>query len=559
MKIKHTILLLLLADLSFAQINTNQKITEKSTSSAFLDASENGENFAPDVGRGLLFPQTDLSKFNLDIDAADGINYPTYFDGMIVYNTQEGGATNDPNLNTQTENLTKGFYYFSNPKGKDNESISEGKWVKLGDSKAIDKLWAQRDNGGVTETYLKPALNYNDVVAYGGNKYFRFDIGRVGEQDDENKAPFYIASSSLKFNESKNDKSSFSFNKMFSLVENTHASKHTNVYAGVSSRVLAKGISTPIERLTSYYAQPEYKSNSFVNELIGGYFQPILREDGSADFNISYVGSPQNYGYSGTLTAFVGNVLNYGKADRIRGIYNWVRSQVNDQGDPKPHVVKILRGQDNDVHLVKNGKLEGWSHAAMNSFILEKGSSLKDEIRVYGEENLVSINGDYSFSNNDFMVSNQTFRMKESGDKAKNVFLSRIAVNSDENNASIDNLYGFFYSSLDRSKWNGGSIYGIYLEKINNGTIGNYGLFVEDVKSDFAQKNYAIYTGLGKVRFGDSVGIGVDAPTEKLEVEGAVKLSATKNDCTQANRGTIKFENDNFYGCKSTGWVKLNP
>ncbi|MDY3345332.1 hypothetical protein PG326_08770 [Riemerella anatipestifer] len=57
----------------------------------------------------------------------------------------------------------------------------------------------------------------------------------------------------------------------------------------------------------------------------------------------------------------------------------------------------------------------------------------------------------------------------------------------------------------------------------------------------------------------------------KLQVNGAIKISnnpATATNgvyntsgtmpCNESNYGSIKFENDNFYGCKSTGWVLLN-
>ncbi|WP_052910340.1 hypothetical protein [Riemerella anatipestifer] len=53
-------------------------------------------------------------------------------------------------------------------------------------------------------------------------------------------------------------------------------------------------------------------------------------------------------------------------------------------------------------------------------------------------------------------------------------------------------------------------------------------------------------------------GIGVTTPTEKLEVAGAIKIGTTTSTCTSANYRAIKFESDNFYGCKSTGWVLLN-
>ncbi|MGQ2143390.1 hypothetical protein [Ornithobacterium rhinotracheale] len=171
---KYTLLLLIAGTFSYAQVKLNQTPTLDKSSNAFLDASENTEG-KPNVGRGLLFPQTDLSKFNLDKDAADGINYPTYFDGMIVYNTQEGGKTNDPGLKTQTENLTKGFYYFSNPKGKDNGSISEGRWLKISDAQA--NLWINDASAKVTK--LK-TLSDGITKRPDDKNVFVTDEGKVG-------------------------------------------------------------------------------------------------------------------------------------------------------------------------------------------------------------------------------------------------------------------------------------------------------------------------------------------------------------------------------------------
>ncbi|MRM83663.1 hypothetical protein D1003_07525 [Riemerella anatipestifer] len=57
----------------------------------------------------------------------------------------------------------------------------------------------------------------------------------------------------------------------------------------------------------------------------------------------------------------------------------------------------------------------------------------------------------------------------------------------------------------------------------------------------------------------------------KLQVNGAIKIGSNSTTttygtydtsgtmpCNESNYGSIKFENDNFYGCKSTGWVLLN-
>lgn len=64
------------------------------------------------------------------------------------------------------------------------------------------------------------------------------------------------------------------------------------------------------------------------------------------------------------------------------------------------------------------------------------------------------------------------------------------------------------------------------------------------------------------------VGIDMDnfetnTSTAKLQVNGGVKIGAQSsalsgNTCDNTNRGQIIFVEDNFYGCKSTGWVLLN-
>lgn len=123
----------------FSQISTNSVPQDTSTDqNVFMDAASNfnySANSSHSVGKGLGFPQTDLTKFKFITTNLDGINYPTYFDGMIVYNIATG-KTNDPSLTTQTEGLTPGFYYFYNPNGETNQSLSSGKWVRIGDGSA---------------------------------------------------------------------------------------------------------------------------------------------------------------------------------------------------------------------------------------------------------------------------------------------------------------------------------------------------------------------------------------------------------------------------------------
>ena len=64
------------------------------------------------------------------------------------------------------------------------------------------------------------------------------------------------------------------------------------------------------------------------------------------------------------------------------------------------------------------------------------------------------------------------------------------------------------------------------------------------------------------------VGIDIDnfettASDSKLQVNGGIQIKSETTtldaaNCNSNTRGKIIFVNDNFYGCKSTGWVQLN-
>lgn len=123
-----------------AQVNSNQLVANNiGDSNAFFDASTNFNTSASSsnsMGKGLVFPNTDLALFRFDTTAADGITFPSYFDGMLVYNTNNGGTTADPLLTTQTTNLQPGWYYFSNPNGAANGSVTAGRWLPVGGGSA---------------------------------------------------------------------------------------------------------------------------------------------------------------------------------------------------------------------------------------------------------------------------------------------------------------------------------------------------------------------------------------------------------------------------------------
>ncbi|CAA7193745.1 hypothetical protein [Chryseobacterium potabilaquae] len=93
-------------------------------SSAFIDASSNpAYNLSPNVGKGLLYPHTDLTTFAAFSQAAFGLanNYPYYYDGFMVFNTAVTGVAG---VGSTEGTLCRGFWYYDNP----SNVISGGTW-----------------------------------------------------------------------------------------------------------------------------------------------------------------------------------------------------------------------------------------------------------------------------------------------------------------------------------------------------------------------------------------------------------------------------------------------
>jgi len=93
----------------------------------FFDASTSF-NGTTNKGKGLVFPQTDLTAFTFITDALNGITFPSAFDGMIVYNVGTGNTVVGQGIQT---NVKPGFYYFSNSTGGSSKTITSGKWVRI--------------------------------------------------------------------------------------------------------------------------------------------------------------------------------------------------------------------------------------------------------------------------------------------------------------------------------------------------------------------------------------------------------------------------------------------
>jgi len=118
-----------------AQVNTNQPAYNGIPGeNPFFDASSNFD-LSLDVtsasGKGLLFPRTDLTKWQFNVGLLDGITFPTAFDGMIVFNVGTGNTSTSGSNPIISTSVTSGFYYFSNPTG--SVDVISGRWIRISD------------------------------------------------------------------------------------------------------------------------------------------------------------------------------------------------------------------------------------------------------------------------------------------------------------------------------------------------------------------------------------------------------------------------------------------
>lgn len=138
-----------------SQINSPTALSATITGShAFFDASDYGVNWASNVSKGMVFPQTDLTNWIFKTDVLEeGLIFTTAYDGMIVYNTGTGSTKVTSPFggilplqkadNGAVTSVAPGFYYFYNPIRYDTQLIPQplpadtvefGKWIPISNS-----------------------------------------------------------------------------------------------------------------------------------------------------------------------------------------------------------------------------------------------------------------------------------------------------------------------------------------------------------------------------------------------------------------------------------------
>ena len=145
-----------------AQILTNNGQSPLITNSnVLIDGSSNFSTDAgagPYQGKGIVIPSVDLVNFAFDLTLADGSTFPTYFDGMLVYNNATGSTLITGDRSSTATAVTPGFYYFYNPDGAVNSNVTSGVWTPLGGGSSASKE--------VTSTESTSGLKVNGAQVY---------------------------------------------------------------------------------------------------------------------------------------------------------------------------------------------------------------------------------------------------------------------------------------------------------------------------------------------------------------------------------------------------------
>lgn len=188
MKIFYTaIVMMSLSVITQAQIrlSNSSQILNADRGSAFIDASSTVQyqNATDNMGKGLLFPSVDLSQFTAfnGGPGGRGNNYPSFYDGMIVYNTRVGGKVGGINGKVgQTEGeLTRGYWYYDNPvvSGIDR-TFETGTWKQLTSKGGDSKVIISEGNESVTNIIIdsKPVYAYKGTFTMTAGSTAKVDL-----------------------------------------------------------------------------------------------------------------------------------------------------------------------------------------------------------------------------------------------------------------------------------------------------------------------------------------------------------------------------------------------
>ncbi|MDY3521737.1 hypothetical protein PG614_09470 [Riemerella anatipestifer] len=463
---------------------------------ATLDVQPNATNSQGDAktNEGILAPQ--LSKTRVA-----SIEAPV--EGTLVYVIDDATKTNGAISNytgndTKVAKITeKGYYYYNGIE-----------WVKSS-AETSGQLWNKTTSSADTYTYLIPAnetnvdfgykktnpnvralllnMKNNNGTAVGGGLWLPNPNGVTPEYGFKKNFSSDILPLSLPASNTF-WAPGYTFEETGIMINGSHTNtiaSNIRNYRGVNSSITTNpdvvdlgdvmGVRASVDLGMETSSQSNSSNVSTVTtttakSIMGGAFGAtsfsvgkVNTIRGSAIYSNSYQG-----GEVGRMNALNTStkMKRGGKADVMEGITNEVYTQLADNGSYASSSVRAVAGLRNMVFINDN------------TTVTDGGASARFDV---------------TFGNNTTAPS----------------FAGLFYMLKMDGNAEVGRLYGSRLNTEIATTAKVTDMYGIYLDNVKAG----------------ADKNYAIYTNAGKVRFGDNVGIGVDTPAEKLEVAGNVKAT----------------------------------
>ncbi|MRM96375.1 hypothetical protein D1Z97_05865 [Riemerella anatipestifer] len=488
---------LLVGSIAYGQIKVHTGLdTSIGNENPFLDASAYN-NFDNNVGKGLYFPTTDLKTWEFKTNSINPGKFKNYFDGMVVYNTGEGAPTTDASKGGIRNNLTRGFYYFKNPNQTfPSGNVANGEWIRISDTQANDQLWAQRDNNGVQETYLKPADAKGDVYSY-SEKNALLNLGGVSREDSRwvlsgrygysnQEVPLYtgVNSSRLPLNSTIGNPTSsgiyntYKFSDHLSVIKEEHAGQGNasgnKFYIGKSTSVNAMDVTSNINGIEGFSASANVFSNTKVGSISAFVGEAVAGSDVHAVTASNVTGAifrGRNFAKSTTtnLVGVEGVTNNYGTATNITaGKFTATSSNTHTVTGLQSPVtaVSTLTGVDASATNRQNSTTEEIMGASIVTNLIE--NSKATNVRTVNAKGYIQAESSVDdFSN-------------------VNSYVRAFGI------AMVKNLYGFRFQHILPSTFAPDNMYGLYIEDVNKGS----------------KLNYSIYTNEGEVRFGGLKGLG---------------------------------------------------
>ncbi|EKB54423.1 hypothetical protein HMPREF9699_01966, partial [Bergeyella zoohelcum ATCC 43767] len=484
------------------------------------------------TNEGIIAPK--LSKTRI-------ANIETPVEGTLVYATDETTSPissytgNDPKVAKITE---KGYYYYNGTE-----------WVKAG-SDVTDQLWAQRDNGGVTETYLKPADANSNFIGYRNDKGFQVNLGGITKNDtrwvvpgnfgyDEKEVPYSTlikstmlpANSTLGNDNADGKKGLFTFNQGIYLLENEHTvsgeAAGKKEYVGKLERFIAKDFDSTTDNLFASRAVADIYGNAGATAKVNA----VRAMSGEVALGSANTGVETNFGFGGDFVArnfptskvnylvgVKGYTHNYGTAKNIYGGEFTVASSNNHEVmgiiDPSLSVSELVGTRirvDNRKNSTTNylRGLYAITDYKTNSIIQNRG---------YGGLFTAYINEGATIP---YHAGVETY------------------IRNYGSAAVVGDIYGFRFAHNLTDSFAPSNMYGIHLADVNKGTASNY----------------AIYTKAGVNSFGDRIEIrtvnDVDLQSDAAFMIGnktGVNLALDNNELQSRNNGAVSLFAINPHG-----------